>query len=195
LKNVKVQGGFWGRLASLARDVIIPYQWEVMNDRVEGVPPSGVVRNFRIAAGKAKGDFTGYRFQDSDLGKWLEAVAYCLISHPDAKLERTADRVIDLVAEAQHKDGYLDTYYQINGIDQRWTNLRDNHEMYVAGHMLEGAVAYFEATGKRKFLDVMIRFIEHIAKRFGPGRGQQRGYPLPPGRRTALPLPGQVLHR
>jgi DUF1680 family protein len=177
LKNVKVQGGFWGRLASLARDVIIPYQWEVMNDRVEGVPPSGVVRNFRIAAGKAKGDFTGYRFQDSDLGKWLEAVAYCLISHPDAKLERTADRVIDLVAEAQHKDGYLDTYYQINGIDQRWTNLRDNHEMYVAGHMLEGAVAYFEATGKRKFLDVMIRFIEHIAKRFGPGRGQQRGYP------------------
>ena len=177
LQNVKVQGGFWGRLTELARDVIIPYQWNVMNDRVKGVPPSGVVRNFRIVAGKAKGDFTGYRFQDSDLGKWLEAVAYSLISHPDAKLERTADRVIDLVAEAQHEDGYLDTYYQINGIDKRWTNLRDNHEMYVAGHMLEGAVAYFKATGKRKFLDVMIRVIEHIAKRFGPRRGQQRGYP------------------
>ncbi len=177
LQNVKVEGGFWGRLTELARDVIIPYQWEVMNDRVKGVPPSGVVRNFRIVAGKAKGDFTGYRFQDSDLGKWLEAVAYSLISHPDAKLERTADRVIDLVAEAQAEDGYLDTYYQINGIDKRWTNVRDNHEMYVAGHMLEGAVAYFEATGKRKFLDVMIRVIEHIAKRFGPRRGQQRGYP------------------
>jgi len=177
LQNVKVQGGFWGRLTVLARDVIIPYQWEVMNDRVKGVPPSGVVRNFRIVAGKAKGDFTGYRFQDSDLGKWIEAVSYSLISHPDAKLERTADRVIDLVAEAQHEDGYLDTYYQINGIDKRWTNLRDNHEMYVAGHMLEGAAAYFEATGKRKFLDVMIRVIEHIAKRFGPRRGQQRAYP------------------
>ena len=177
LQNVKVEGGFWGRLTELAREVIIPYQWEVMNDRVKGVPPSGVVRNFRIAAGKAKGDFTGYRFQDSDLGKWLEAVAYSLISHPDAKLERTADRVIDLVAEAQTKDGYLDTYYQITGIGKRWTNVRDDHEMYVAGHMLEGAVAYFQATGKRTFLDVMIRNIEHIAKRFGPRRGQTRGYP------------------
>ena len=177
LENVQLQGGFWGRLTTLARDVIIPYQWEVMNDRVKGVPPSGVVRNFRIVAGKAKGDFTGYRFQDSDLGKWIEAVAYSLISNPDAKLESTADRVIDLVAEAQHEDGYLDTYYQINGIEKRWTNLRDQHEMYVAGHMLEGAVAYFEATGKRKFLDVMIRVVEHIAKRFGPRRGQQRGYP------------------
>lgn len=177
LKDVQVRDGFWGRLTTLARDVIIPYQWDVMNDRVKGVPPSGVVRNFKIVAGKAKGDFTGYRFQDSDLGKWLEAVAYSLISNPDAKLERTADRVIDLVAEAQAKDGYLDTYYQITGIDKRWTNVRDDHEMYVAGHMLEGAVAYFEATGKRKFLDVMIRNIEHIAKRFGPRRGQQRGYP------------------
>ena len=177
LQDVRVQGGFWGRLTALTRDVIIPYQWDVMNDRVKGVPPSGVVRNFRITAGKAKGDFTGYRFQDSDLGKWLEAVAYSLISHPDAKLERTADRVIDLVAEAQAEDGYLDTYYQITGIDKRWTNVRDDHEMYVAGHMLEGAVAYFEATGKRKFLEVMIRNIEHIAKRFGPRRGQQRGYP------------------
>jgi len=177
LRDVQVRSGFWARLAALARDVIIPYQWEVMNDRVKGVPPSGVVRNFRIAAGKSKGKFTGYRFQDSDLGKWLEAVAYRLMTHPDAKLERTADRIIDLVAEAQTEDGYLDTYYQINGIDKRWTNLRDDHEMYVAGHMLEGAIAYFEATGKRKFLDVMIRNIEHIAKRFGPRRGQQRGYP------------------
>ena len=177
LQDVRVHDGFWGRLTALAREAIIPYQWDVMNDRVKGLPPSGVVRNFRITAGKAKGDFTGYRFQDSDLGKWLEAVAYSLISNPDAKLERTADRVIDLVAEAQHEDGYLDTYYQINGIDKRWTNVRDNHEMYVAGHMLEGAVAYFEATGKRKFLDLMIRVVEHIAKRFGPRRGQQRGYP------------------
>ena len=177
LRDVQVRSGFWARLAALARDVIIPYQWEVMNDRVKGVPPSGVVRNFRIAAGKSKGKFTGYRFQDSDLGKWLEAVAYRLMTHPDVKLERTADRVIDLVAGAQTEDGYLDTYYQINGIDKRWTNLRDDHEMYVAGHMLEGAIAYFEATGKRKFLDVMIRNIEHIAKRFGPRRGQQRGYP------------------
>jgi DUF1680 family protein len=177
LQDVHVRDGFWGRLTTLARDVIIPYQWAVMNDRVKGVPPSGVVRNFKIVAGKAKGDFTGFRFQDSDLGKWLEAVAYSLTSHPDAQLERTADRVIDLVAEAQAEDGYLDTYYQIGGIDQRWTNVRDDHEMYVAGHMLEGAVAYFEATGKRKFLDVMIRTIEHIADRFGPRRGQQRGYP------------------
>ena len=177
LQDVQVRAGFWGRLTALARDVIIPYQWEVMNDRVKGVPPSGVVRNYKIAAGKAKGDFTGYRFQDSDFGKWIEAVAYRLTTHPDKRLERTADRMIDLVAEAQDDDGYLDTFYIIKDSDKRWTNLRDEHEMYVAGHLLEGAIAYFLATGKRKFLDVMLRNVEHIADRFGPRRGQQRGYP------------------
>lgn len=177
LKNVEVSGGFWERLSDLARDVIIPYQWDVMNDRVKGVPKSGVMRNYRIAAGKAKGDFTGYRFQDSDFGKWLEAVAYRLLTHPDRALERVADRAIDLVAGAQDDDGYLNTFYTVKDRHLRWTNLRDQHEMYVAGHLLEGAIAYFEATGKRKFLDVMIRNVEHIAHRFGPGKGQQRGYP------------------
>lgn len=176
LSKVRVREGFWGRYTALARDVIIPYQWEVMNDRVKGVPPSGVMRNFRIAAGKAKGNFTGCRFQDSDFGKWIEAVAYRLSTHPDKQLERIADGIIDIVAAAQDKDGYLDTCFIIKDRDKRWKNLRDDHEMYVAGHMLEGAVAYFKATGKRKFLDVMIRNADLIARRFGPGRGQKRGY-------------------
>ena len=183
LANVEIAGGFWDHFGQLARDVILPYQWDVMNDRVKGVPKSGVINNFKLAGKKKAGQakkadkFHGMRFQDSDLGKWLEAVAYRLITHPDAKLEKTVDKVIDLVEAAQLDDGYLDTYYMLGDIDNRWTNVRDNHEMYVAGHMLEGAIAYFDATGKRKFLDVMIRNVEHIAKRFGKKKGQLPGYP------------------
>ena len=133
--------------------------------------------NFRIAAGRKKGDFTGYRFQDSDFGKWIEAVAYRLSTHPDPKLEREADRAIDLVADCQRKNGYLNTYFTITEPGQEWTDLCTMHELYVAGHLLEGAVAYYQATGKRKFLDVMIRNVQLIGRLFGRGKNQKRGYP------------------
>ena len=177
LEKVSVEGGFWGPLTKLAREVIIPHQWETLNDRVPGAAKSGAVRNFRVAAGRGKGDFFGCVFQDSDVGKWLEAAAYSLAAHPDKKLEKTADGMIDLIAEAQDKNGYLDTAFTIKDRGKRWTNLRDWHEMYIAGHLIEGAVAYYHTTGKRKFMDVMARMADHIAKLFGPGKGQKRGYP------------------
>lgn len=177
LRDVQVADGFFSRYADLVREEVIPYQWEALNDRIPGAEKSGCLRNFRIAAGQEAGEFTGMVFQDSDIGKWLEAVAYSLTTHPDAALERTADEVIELLEAAQREDGYLDTYFIVKDPKNRWKCLRDCHELYCAGHLLEGAVAYWQATGKDRFLNVMRRYVDYIATVFGRGEGQMRGYP------------------
>ena len=150
LKNVKITDGFWSRYTDLAKDRIIPYQWQAINDLVPDTEPSHAIANFRIAAGLEEGEFSGYVFQDSDVYKWLEAVAYRLTVAPDKELEATADGVIDLMEKAQDEDGYLMTYFQITQPDKKFTNLLDCHELYCAGHMTEAGVAYYEATGKDK---------------------------------------------
>lgn len=177
LRDVQVADGFFSRYADLVREEVIPYQWEALNDRIPGAEKSGCLRNFRIAAGQEAGEFTGMVFQDSDIGKWLEAVAYSLTTHPDAALKRTADEVIELLEAAQREDGYLDTYFIVKDPKNRWKCLRDCHELYCAGHLLEGAVAYWQATGKDRFLNVMRRYVDYIATVFGRGEGQMRGYP------------------
>ena len=115
-------------------------------------------------------------FWDSDVGKWIEAAGLSLTTVRDPVLERCVDRVIELIAAAQQPDGYLNTHFTVVEPKKRWTNLRDCHELYCAGHLMEGAVAYFEATGKRKFLDVMRRYADYMAIVFGTRRGQKRGY-------------------
>lgn len=121
--------------------------------------------------------FYGFVFQDSDFSKWIEAVAYSLTNHPDPELEKTADEAIDIVCAAQAENGYLDTYYIINGMDRIFTNLRDHHELYCFGHLAEGAVAYYQATGKDKLLKAAEHYADFIASRFGPEEGKQKGYP------------------
>ncbi len=174
--EVKIQDPFWSSYTELVRNTVIPYQWEALNDRVEGAEPSYAISNFRIAAGLAEGKFGGFVFQDSDLAKWLEAVGYSLAVHHDTELEKTADEAIDLIAKAQHENGYLNTYFTIKEPGKQWTNLTDAHELYCAGHMMEAAVAYFNATGKRKLLDVMCRFADYIDSAFGTESGKIRGY-------------------
>lgn len=186
LNNVKVDDAFWGRYMELVRREAIPYQWEILNDRVPGAEPSHAIENFRIAAGLSEGEFYGFVFQDSDVAKWLEAVAYSLSHHPDGKLEEIADGVIELVGKAQQPDGYLNTYFTIKEPGKRWTNERDKHELYCAGHMIEAAVAYYNATGKRKLLDIVCAFADHIDQVFGPGEGKKKGYPGHQGIELAL---------
>jgi uncharacterized protein len=124
-----------------------------------------------------KGDpNTPHVFWDSDAAKWIEGAAYSLATHPDKALEKKIDAMIDGLAKLQRRDGYLNSHYQQVEPHNRWRNLRDAHELYCAGHLIEAAVAYFEATGKRKFLDMMRRYADHIDEVFGPGRGQLRGY-------------------
>ncbi len=163
--------GFIGKYQQLIKDTVIPYQYSVLCDEAPGAEKSHVVQNFinagKVLRGEEAGDgFYGMVFQDSDAAKWLEAVAYSLAVLPDAKLEATADRLIDIIADAQDQDGYLNTYYTIKDQDKRWTNLLEGHELYCSGHMMEAACAYYDATGKRKLLDVMLRNAEHIYQHF-----------------------------
>ncbi|HZG87456.1 glycoside hydrolase family 127 protein [Paenibacillus sp.] len=176
LKQVSIEDPFWTPRVRNVTDTVVPYQWQALNDEIPGAEPSHTVENFRIAAGEAEGEYYGMVFQDSDLGKWLETVGFVLAGGRDPELERIADEVIDLLERAQQPDGYLNTYYQVKEPGQRWTNLRDNHELYCAGHLMEAAVAYYEATGKRKFLDVMCRYADYIGEVFGAEPGKKRGY-------------------
>lgn len=121
--------------------------------------------------------FYGFVFQDTDFSKWIEAVGYSLLQHPDPALEQTADEAIDIVCAAQLENGYLDTYYIINGMDRAFTNLRDHHELYCLGHLVEGAVAYYQATGKDKLLKAAMGFADYCCAYFGPAQGQCKGYP------------------
>nr|WP_024835603.1 beta-L-arabinofuranosidase domain-containing protein [Clostridium sp. 12(A)] len=185
LKHIEIKDSFWGKYINLVDEVILPFQWELINDRVEGAEKSYCIRNFRIAAGKETGEHKGMVFQDTDAAKWLEAVAYSLNKNRNSRLEEAADQTIDLIAEAQCEDGYLNTYYTITG-NQRWSNLFEGHELYTAGHMIEAAVAYYQATGKRKFLDVVCKLADYICQVFGPEEGKIHGYPGHPEVELAL---------
>ncbi|XEC93369.1 glycoside hydrolase family 127 protein [Paenibacillus tarimensis] len=176
LTDTQIIDEFWNRYTELVRTAVIPYQWEALNDRIPGAEPSRAVKNFKVAAGLEEGEFYGFVFQDTDVAKWLEAVGYSLANHPDPELESIADGIIDIIAAAQHENGYLNTYFTIKEPGKQWTNLQDCHELYTAGHMMEAAVAYFKSTGKRKLLDVVIRFADHIDSIFGREPGKLRGY-------------------
>lgn len=175
--NVVIKDRFWGEYQHLVRDTVLPYQWEVLNDRIPDAAPSHAVRNFKIAAGYEEGSFYGEVFQDSDLAKWLEAASYCLEGKANPELEGIMDGIIDTIVEAQQENGYLDTYFTIGRQDKEWTNLYECHEMYCAGHMMEAAAAYYKATGKRKLLDAMCRCASHISGQFGAEEGKRQGYP------------------
>lgn len=161
--KVRIIDNFWRPKLEKVSTVTIP----VCIDQTEVKTPR--IRNFEIAAGKRKGKFEGIFYDDSDVFKALEAIAYSLKNHPDAALEKKADDWIDLIAAAQLPDGYINTYYTLQFLDKRWTDM-SMHEDYNGGHLIEAAVAYFDATGKRKLLDVAIRFADHFDSLFGPGK-------------------------
>ena len=177
LKDIKINDTFWSSHVDLVRNAIIPYQWEAMNDRIPDAESSHCLENFEVAAGRKEGKFYGAVFQDTDVAKWLEAVGFSLECYPDEELERTADEVIDLIAEAQQDDGYINTYFTIVAPEKRWSDLCEGHELYTAGHLMEAAVAYYNGTGKRKFLDCMCRFADLICDTFGFEEGKIHGYP------------------
>lgn len=171
VKNYKSQGGFVYRYQKLVKDTVVPYQYAVLNDAVEGVEKSHVIANFENAAKAVRGEdvgdgFYGMVFQDSDAAKWIEAAAYSLVIFPDEELEKNVDDLILKIEAAQDTDGYLNTYYTIKDREKRWTNLLEGHELYCAGHMMEAAVAYYEATGKDRLLKVMQKNAAHIYRHF-----------------------------
>ncbi len=174
--KVTLQGQFWRERLDTVLSHTIPSQYRKLESEglleslllLDPPPPLRIPRN---AAG-----FTTQFFWDSDIGKWIEAASYALRHRRDATIEAQIDDIVDKFAAAQLDDGYLNLWYQGHEIANRWTNLRDRHELYNAGHLLEGAIAYFRATGRRKMLDVMERYLDHIRATFGTGPGQKRGY-------------------
>jgi DUF1680 family protein len=176
LKQVTIQDSFWSAREQNVIETVVPYQWDALNDAIPGAEPSHTIENFRIAAGDSTKEYYGMVFQDSDLGKWLETVGFVLSKKRNQQLEELADDVIDLLGRAQQPDGYLNTYYTVKEPGARWTNLRDNHELYCAGHLMEAAVSYYEATGKRKFLEIMSWYADYIVTVFGEEPGKKRGY-------------------
>ncbi len=181
--------GFIGKYQRLVKNVVVPYQYSVLCDETPDAAKSHVVQNFINAANVINGGdggdgFYGEVFQDSDAAKWIEAAAYSLADFPDPELEKTVDSLIEKIAAAQDDDGYLDTYFTIKDKEKRWSNLLEAHELYCAGHMMEAACAYYEATGKTSLLDVMLKNAEHIYNHFIV-KGNE-GYPGHPEVELAL---------
>ncbi|MGE4453790.1 MAG: glycoside hydrolase family 127 protein [Sphaerochaeta sp.] len=176
LDAVEITDDLFSHYVSLISDVVVPYQWEILNDRIAGTERSHCLDNFRIASGQKKGAFYGEVFQDSDVYKWLEALSYCLERGRALSFIPIADEVISLIASAQMEDGYLHTYHIINGIEKRWTNLLEAHELYCAGYLIESGIAYDHATGKSSLLTIAMRFADLICDTFGEEEGKRCGY-------------------
>ena len=161
--QVNITDNFWKpKIDKVATKTLAAciYQTEIATPRI---------RNFEKVA-RAKGEpHEGIFYDDSDVFKALEAMSYSLKTHPNADMEKKCDEWIDKIKAAQLPDGYLNTWYTLKGLDQRWTDM-SMHEDYNAGHMIEAAVAYYDATGKRKFLDVVIKWADYFDSVFGPGK-------------------------
>jgi DUF1680 family protein len=157
--KVNITDKFWAPKIRIVTKVTIP----VCIDQTEVKTPR--IRNFEKVARKSGEKHEGIYYDDSDVFKALEAIAYSLKNHPDPKLKEKADEWIDKIAASQLPDGYLNTYYTLGGLDKRWTDM-EKHEDYNAGHLMEAAVAYYNTTGKKKLLEVATRFADHIDNTF-----------------------------
>lgn len=208
-KHITVTDPFWAPRIRTVADIVLPYQWQVLHDQVPGAPKSSCIANFQkaahaIAAAKAGGPrptyptdkwyyndknsqeqaFMGWVFQDSDLYKWLEAAAYAIPYGNRAYLTEKSREAVEIIAAAQETDGYLDTLYSINGLQNRFTNLKDYHELYCFGHLAQAACARWTMQGERDLLDIACRAADCICRTFG--KGKRPGYPGHPLAELAL---------
>jgi len=161
LTDVTLNDAFWAPRRQLLRDVTLPSQYRLLEE-------TGRIDNFRRAAGKIKKPFQGAYFNDSDVYKWVEAVAWSVATDPDPELSQMMDAVITEIKAAQQPDGYLNTYYSLERAGERWSNLRDMHELYCAGHLFQAAIAHYRATGSDRLLTVARRLADNICSVFGP---------------------------
>jgi DUF1680 family protein len=161
--KVTIEDAFWKPRMEKVAEITIP----VCMDQTEIKTPR--IRNFEITAGMRKGEFEGIFYDDSDVFKALEAIAYSLKVKNNPDIEKRADEWIDKIAAAQQPDGYINTFYTLKEPDKKWSDM-SMHEDYNGGHLIEAGVAYFNATGKRKLLDVAIKFADHFDSLFGPNK-------------------------
>lgn len=168
-KAVTIDDSFWTPHLQANREQTLLLLYQISQE-------TGRIDNFRLNW-KAGMEPVPHIFWDSDVAKWIEAASYSLGTHPNAELKAKVDEVISLIVAAQQPDGYLNTYFTAVEPEKRWTNVRDWHELYCAGHLIEAAVAHCQATGTRVLLDVMCRYADYIDTVFGDAPGKKRGYP------------------
>lgn len=161
--QVEIDDEFWSKRQQTNRTATLPHLFEEL-ERAGNIP------NLRLAAEGKREGYQGPVYMDSDLYKALEAAAYVLKQHPDDPIRAKVDEVIDILERAQQPDGYLNSYFQVVAPDKRWSNLRDWHELYCAGHLIEAAVAHYHATGSERLLNIARRFADYIDSVFGEGK-------------------------
>jgi DUF1680 family protein len=176
IRNISIHDPLWSKRIDIARNISINYMWNALNDKIPGVPPSCSIRNMKIAAGLEVGEYKGRPFQDSDLYKWIEAASYSLMTEDDSSLRSKIDEAVSLIEQVQRSDGYINTYIMLTGTP-RWSNLASLHELYCGGHLMEAAVAYQDATGSKRLVNVACKFADLVDSIFGPEPEKKHGYP------------------
>ena len=167
--SVRFDDQFWSPRLDINRKVTIPHIYQQLET-------TGRVSAFDLDFQRPVPAPIVLIFGDSDLAKWVEAASLSLTTHPDPELESLVDQVADKIIHAQQPDGYLNTHFIVTQPEMRWKNLRDWHEMYCAGHLMEGAVAHYQATGNPKLLEALSRYADHIDETFGREPNKKRGY-------------------
>ncbi len=170
---------FWAPRLETNRKVTIPHNYQMCET-------TGRFSAFDLNFKRAVPSPIVLIFGDSDAAKWVEAASFSLTTHPDPVLESQLDQVTERIIRAQQPDGYLNTHFITVQPEMKWKNLRDWHEMYCAGHLIESAVAHYQATGNSKLLDTLCRYADHIDSIFGAEPGKKRGYPGHPELELAL---------
>jgi uncharacterized protein len=174
---VEIKDGFWAPRQTVLRERTVPFLYDQcakigMFEALDVTSPPGPL----AFPYKNNGTSTTVMYWDSDIAKLIETASYALATHPDQALEARIDDVISRITKAQRPDGYFNSFFQRREPAKQWINLRDWHELYCAGHLIEAAVAHAQATGKDNLLRIMTRYADHIDRRFGPGANQVRGY-------------------
>lgn len=167
--HVTFDDGFWAHRLEINRTVTLQHIYRQLE-------ATGRISAFDLNFQRPVPSPVVLIFGDSDAAKWVEAASLSLTTHPDPELAALLDSVADKIIHAQQPDGYLNTHFIAAQPDMRWRNLRDWHELYCAGHLIEGAVAHYGATGQPKLLDALSRYADLIDETFGREPDQARGY-------------------
>jgi DUF1680 family protein len=171
MNRIFLDEGFWHSRILLNQTVTLQTQYKLLES-------TGRLDNFRRVTGEVRKPYRGFMFNDSDVYKWLEAAAWSMISFQDEELRHMVDTVSEVIVKAQDKDGYLNSYFSLERSSERWTNLREKHELYCAGHLIQAAIAYYRVTGEDRLLNTAIRMANHIYANFGPtGQAGTGGHP------------------
>ena len=174
---VELKDRLWAPRQRAVRERTVPFLYSQMEKigTIEALdvtrPPGPLAFPYR-----KNNTSTSVMYWDSDIAKWIETASYTLATHPDPELDALIDDVVARIARAQEADGYFNSFFQRREPAKKWSNLRDWHELYCIGHMIEAAVAHNQATGKTNLLDIVRRQVDLVAKLFGPNEGQKRGY-------------------